>query len=118
MTVYLLHIEPQFKHAGHYVGFCNDADASRRLSEHLAGRGSPLIKAAVAAGCSVTIAHQFPGASRSFERLIKNRGSAGRWCPTCGRNERPIPREDGAAITIRESASYQNWECPQATAVV
>jgi hypothetical protein len=91
MAVYLLHIEPSYQHAGHYIGFCEEDDPSRRLERHLSGRGSPLIKAAVGAGCKVELAHFIPGADRNFERKIKNRGSARRWCPICGTNERPVP---------------------------
>jgi len=58
----------------------------------LSGRGSPLVKAAGAAGSRVEIAHVIVGADRSFERKIKNRGSAGKWCRLCGRHERPVPR--------------------------
>jgi predicted GIY-YIG superfamily endonuclease len=91
MSVYLLHFNPSFKHAAHYVGWCQDDQPDRRLKEHLAGRGSRLVKAAVAAGCEIEVAHFFPGASRTFERRVKNRGSAKKWCPVCGIKERPIP---------------------------
>lgn len=91
MTIYLLHIEPAFKHARHYIGYCDDPDPTGRWQQHLSGRGSPLIKAAVAAGCTVTIAHVIPGGDRNMERRLKNRGGATRWCPACGVNARPLP---------------------------
>src|SRR5882762_4293587 len=91
MTVYLLHITPSYQHAGHHIGFCEEEDPSRRFERHLSGRGSPLIKAAIAAGCKVHVAHHFPGANRSFERKLKNRGSARRWCPSCDVKSRPLP---------------------------
>jgi hypothetical protein len=92
MTVYVLHITPAFGHAKHYVGFCEEADPSRRLNRHLAGRGSPLIKAAVAAGCRIDLVHTIPQADRNYERSLKKRGGASRWCPAC-RSEPMICKE-------------------------
>jgi hypothetical protein len=91
MSVYLLHFDPSYQHAGHYIGFCDDETPDRRFKEHLTGRGSPLVKAAVKAGSQVHVAQFFPGASRTFERKLKNRGSARKWCPACGTGLRPVP---------------------------
>jgi hypothetical protein len=44
----VLHFEPAYRHARHYIGWARDVDA--RLAEHLAGAGSPLIQFEVAAG--------------------------------------------------------------------
>lgn len=91
MSVYLLHFDPRYQHAGHYIGFCQDDSPERRFEHHMAGRGSPLVKAAIAAGSRVHVAQFFPGASRTFERKLKNWGSARKWCPACGVGSRPIP---------------------------
>jgi hypothetical protein len=99
MSIYLLHIDPPLKHARHYIGFC-EGDPEDRLKQHLSGRGSPLIKAAVAAGSSITIAHVIPDGDRTMERRLKNRGGAARWCPVCGVNTRPLP----SCETIQEAA--------------
>jgi hypothetical protein len=58
MSLYLLHLEPQFKHAKHYLGFTPDDDVTRRVSEHLAcgAKASPLVKATLQAGSRVTVA--------------------------------------------------------------
>lgn len=61
MTVYVLHIEPPLGHARHYVGYTPDEDLARRIAEHMSGSGSPLIRAAVAAGRNVQLAHAFTG---------------------------------------------------------
>lgn len=90
-AVYVLHFDPPYLHAGHYIGFTEHEDVAQRLEEHLAGRGSPLIRAAVANGSRVEIAHVFVNGSRGFERRIKNMGSAARWCRLCGKRERPTP---------------------------
>jgi hypothetical protein len=49
MSLYLLHIEPRYRHAGHYLGFCQAERVDRRVNEHLAGgsKASPLILAQV-----------------------------------------------------------------------
>jgi hypothetical protein len=65
-TVYVLDFEPAYKHAGHYVGW-TEGDVCERVAVHLQGRGSPLIRAAVAAGVDMQLAatyeHQVPGAA-------------------------------------------------------
>lgn len=83
-TCYLIHIEPSYKHARHYLGY-TDADDSgkRRFDRHKAGRGSPLIKAALAAGSSCEIVRLWHQVDRHFERKLKNRKSAPRFCPVC-----------------------------------
>lgn len=89
-SVYVLHISPRYRHAAHYIGF-TEGLVHGRIGEHYKGNGSPLIKAALLAGCTVTIAHIFQGASRTFERRLKNRADTVRWCPCCGVNTRPLP---------------------------
>lgn len=75
-TVYILHIEPPYKHARHYVGWvkARDEDAvSRRLRTHMQGRGARLLKVAIAAGCHIYIGQRFPGKTRAYERCLKDR---------------------------------------------
>jgi hypothetical protein len=67
-TVYVLHFEPAYRHARHYVGWAMDVNV--RVVEHLAGVGSPLVCAAVAAGVRVQVAVTIPG-SRFLERRLK-----------------------------------------------
>jgi hypothetical protein len=86
MSLYLLHIEPRYRHAGHYLGFCQAERVDRRVNEHLAGgsKASPLILAALMAGRTVTLARKWEGAQydRKAERAKKTRGHA--WlCPRC-----------------------------------
>jgi hypothetical protein len=50
--------------ARHYVGIAEDGDAQRRLTEHLAGQGSPLVKSVVRAGITVEIATVVPAIAR------------------------------------------------------
>jgi hypothetical protein len=91
-VIYILHIDPPLAHARHYVGWTKDADVSRRVSEHLeqAGRRpSKLVGAALRAGRTVTLAGTLEG-DRLFERRLKARGGASKYCPLCrpGRNAR------------------------------
>lgn len=80
-TVYVLHLDPAYKHASHYIGWtAGDVDA--RLQTHLRGTGSPLIRAAVAAGVSVQLAATWPG-TRALERRLKRWHKTTQFCPTC-----------------------------------
>lgn len=79
-TVYILHFEPAYRHARHYVGWALDPDA--RIAAHLAGNASPLVRAAVAAGVQVSVAALLPG-SRYLERRLKTWHKTGQFCPIC-----------------------------------
>jgi hypothetical protein len=86
-TVYLLHLEPGLAVTGdrvarHYLGWTG-ADVDERVREHLAGRGSPLVRAALAAGADVSLQRTWLGVDRHFERRLKNRHEAPRLCPRC-----------------------------------
>ncbi len=90
-TVYLLHFDPPYvapigntgrdKVAGHYLG-STSGDVAERLAVHVAGQGSPLVRAAVAAGCNVTVARTWPG-SKQDERRLKRRRNGRLLCPVC-----------------------------------
>ena len=87
MSLYLLHLEPRYKHAGHYLGFTPDLRVDRRAREHMDGvqhKASPLVLAALKAGCTVVISRRWEGTQydRRAERAKKTRGHA-RLCPLC-----------------------------------
>jgi hypothetical protein len=87
MSLYLLHLEPRYKHAGHYLGFTPELRVERRAREHMDGvehKASPLVLAALKAGCTVVISRRWEGAQydRKAERAKKSRGHA-RLCPLC-----------------------------------
>lgn len=95
-SIYLLHLEPPYRHARHYLGWAK-RDVTRRVGEHLSGQGSPLVRAAVGAGGSVLLARVWMGQGRSQERRLKSKGTA-RYCPFCGGTRvglehEPKPRE-------------------------
>lgn len=105
-AVYLLHIEPRFHHAGHYLGHASDL--CYRLMEQQAGRGSRLVAAAIKAGCKVELVRWWPG-TRTLEASFKRHGgkssrsrngrhgaarSLAIYCPKCNptaRRNRPEP---------------------------
>lgn len=78
--IYVAHIEPAYRHARHYLGWTADPDG--RWGTHLNGHGSPLIRAALLAGSSVTFALVGEG-TRTDERRLHNRKNTARLCPTC-----------------------------------
>lgn len=93
MSIYVLHIDPPYRHARHYTGWTPERDPSRRISDHIERRanGSPLVRAALDAGCTVTVAHIWPRLGRDFERWLKTRRDHSKWCRLCGQNLRPLP---------------------------
>lgn len=90
-TIYLLHFTPPYrvpigetgrvKEAGHYMG-STSAPVAERLATHMAGRGSPLVRAAIGAGCTITLAASWPG-DRLEERRLKRHRHHARRCPIC-----------------------------------
>lgn len=96
-TCYLLHFDPPYtapiqgtervKTAGHYLG-STAGDVQTRLAEHVAGYGSPLVRAAVAAGCTVTVAATWAG-GRADERRAKRAHNHKRLCPICTTKGKP-----------------------------
>ncbi len=84
-TVYLLHFDRPYVHAGHYTGWTTDLSA--RLAEHAAGRGARLLAVIASFGIGWQLARTWPG-TRSLERALKRQGGASRRCPICGVNPR------------------------------
>jgi predicted GIY-YIG superfamily endonuclease len=80
--VYLLHFEPPYRHARHYLGF--SADIDRRVSEHQLGTSrQPLISAALNVGTNLVLTRTWEGADRNFERKLKNKKNTPKLCPVC-----------------------------------
>jgi predicted GIY-YIG superfamily endonuclease len=51
--LYLLHFDPRYRHAGHYLGYTEDLP--KRFALHIQGKGSPLVKAAVNNGSRIVL---------------------------------------------------------------
>jgi hypothetical protein len=102
-TVYLLHFDQRYEHAGHYTGFAESSGAEgsgllKRLGEHAAGRGARLVEVITQAGISFRLARTWPGVTRARERQLKQQGGASRRCPIClDQHATPGQRHDQAA---------------------
>lgn len=88
-SIYLLCIDPPYKHARHYIGFTEDDNPARRVNEHVScsAKGTSLIRAAVQAGHTIHHALTIPNGSRTLERRLKNRKDTPRWCPLCAQRQ-------------------------------
>jgi predicted GIY-YIG superfamily endonuclease len=80
-TVYVLHFDPPTGNAGHYIGWTED-DVCDRIAVHLQGRGSPLVRAAVAAGVDVRLSATYEG-TRYLEQRLKRWHNTSRFCALC-----------------------------------
>lgn len=81
-TVYLLHLDPPYKHARHYTGWASSGNLGYRLAHHAAGTGANLLRYAAKDGGTWRVARTWAG-DRHLERRIKRRGGAARVCPVC-----------------------------------
>ena len=90
--IYLLHFERSYHHARHYLGYTDDLEA--RVAEHRAGRGSPLVAAAIRDGIEFCVAATWPGDRTEERRLHRYRNSPRRLCPIC--RGTPDPADPGA----------------------
>ena len=73
-VIYLLHFSHSYRHARHYLGYTENLE--QRLAQHRAGRGSPLIAAAIADGIELELAATWPGDrhdERRRHRLCRHR---------------------------------------------
>ena len=83
--VYLLHFERSYRHARHYIGFTQNLE--HRLDEHRAGRGSPLVAAALADGIDFQLAAIWEGDRHDERRLHRQKNTRARLCPLCVASE-------------------------------
>ena len=79
--VYLLHFDPPYKHARHYLGWARNIDL--RVEHHRAGRGARLTQVAVENGIQMDLVRVWDGADRTFERKLKNGKNTPHLCPRC-----------------------------------
>jgi hypothetical protein len=91
-TVYLLHLDPAYKHARHYTGYAEPGNLQGRLAAHAAGTGARLMQVIKEAGGSFRLARTWPG-GRTRERALKSRHDAPRLCPICTDHPRPAQGE-------------------------
>jgi hypothetical protein len=82
VDVYLLHIDPPYKRAGHYVG-STERHVDARFAEHMNGGGSGLTRAALNAGCTLIVVRIWHDVDASIEFVIKSRAEGPTLCPLC-----------------------------------
>ena len=82
MSVYLIHFDTPYKHARHYIGYAK-SDVTGRIDEHRRGAGARLMQVIVQAGITFRLAKVWSKGTRRFERQLKNRHGASRYCPIC-----------------------------------
>jgi hypothetical protein len=96
-VIYLLHFERSYYHARHYLGYTDDLEG--RLAAHRAGRGSPLVAAAVRDVIDFALAATWPGDRHHERRLHRYHNSPPQLCPIC----RTDPSTDPRALTMTSS---------------
>lgn len=71
--VYILRITPPLEHAKFYIGYCEDDSLDHRLHCHQHGTGAAITRAVIRSGRELSLVAVLPRASRTTERLLKNR---------------------------------------------
>ena len=94
--VYILHLDPPYRHARHYTGHAEPGHLAERLAEHGTARGARLLQVQREAGGSWHLARTLPG-GRDLERAIKDAQAVPRYCPDCT----PTPRQSPPDVTPR-----------------
>jgi hypothetical protein len=96
-TVYLLHLDPPYRHAKHYLGFAENGRLEVRLAEHASGGGARLLAVAAASGSTWRLVRVW-ASTRALERRIKNTRHVPHYCPECQ------PQRSAARRQARASA--------------
>jgi len=60
--VYLIHFDRPYKHAQHYIGYCEEGNLEERFDRHKHGTGARLLQVVVQEGIIPEIARTWPGA--------------------------------------------------------
>jgi hypothetical protein len=77
---YLLHLEPAYKQAAHYLG--SACGLAARLRQHGTSEGARLLQVQREAGGSFVLARTWPG-GRAVETYLKAQKQGTRLCPLC-----------------------------------
>ena len=109
-TVYLLHFDERYQHAAHYLGWSSNLPV--RLAAHESGQGARLTEVVAEAGIRWVLTRTWPGATRDYERTLKNQGGRARLCPACGVKPRPWPPSPEWTAVLRGGIAVGlNAEC-------
>lgn len=83
--VYLIHFDKPYKHAKHYLGFCEAGGLEARLKRHRSGDGSKLLSVIQKAGITWKVVRVWEDGDKALERRLKNNPGT-RYCPICRKN--------------------------------
>jgi predicted GIY-YIG superfamily endonuclease len=87
MVIYLLHIDPPYKHARHYLGIGEDLNA--RLQLHQDEHGARLTQVCIENGRALKLVRTWEGAPND-ERRLKNQKNSPWLCPLCNPKQNRI----------------------------
>ena len=110
--VYILHLDPPYRHARHYTGHADPGHLAERLAEHGTARGARLLQVQREAGGTWHLARTLPG-GRDLERAIKDTQAVPRYCPDCT----PEPRQSPPDVTPRRQRHAARAAAPADPAV-
>lgn len=79
--VYLLHFMTPYHHAQHYIGYASNIP--KRVEMHRSGKGARLTQVVTDAGIGILLVRYWQNQGKDFERQLKNRKNAKRYCPIC-----------------------------------
>lgn len=83
--VYLLHFDRPLGRARHYLGWTS-LSLEERLARHNSNDGAAILRAIKQVGIGYSVAAVYENVDRHFERKLKNKKAATRWCPMCKEN--------------------------------
>ena len=99
--LYLLHFDPRYLHAGHYLGYTHDV--AKRFALHLRGRGSPLVKAAVNNGSKIVLVRIWEEDGNAEQEIKRVIGSRARLCPLCNPKARDVMKAYKSSIVYLDT---------------
>jgi hypothetical protein len=90
--LYLLHFDPPYRHARHYLGYAVGTGRGYRYAKDQAEGNAvgahELVMAAQWNLTEISVADVFVGAGRAEQRRMRSNGSLSRFCPICQREGR------------------------------
>lgn len=86
-TIYLIHFDRRYRHAGHYLGWAKSLP--KRMQHHRSGTGARLLAVVNDQGIPWDVVRTWEG-DRNRERQLKKQGGASRLCPVCKQQKEAI----------------------------
>jgi predicted GIY-YIG superfamily endonuclease len=103
--LYLLHFDPRYLHAGHYLGYTHDLP--KRFALHLRGKGSPLVKAAVNQGSRIVLVRLWAEDGNAEQEIKRVVGSRARLCPICNPNASSVMKAYKSTLVYFDSVKTE-----------